>query len=183
MLNDYCDLSVPDEVLKATEQYQKVSVIAWSFGVWVAQVALYPLRKHLSKVIAINGTTQPVDKDFGIPAPVALGTLSGLNNRNLEKFQRRMFTDKVFWQQFIDNKPQRSFDEVKNELFLLLQHFKVQKLGNDFYDLAIVSTNDLIVPASNQLNFWNSRAHIIELEAGHFCFYDFHNWDEIINLS
>jgi biotin synthesis protein BioG len=183
MLNDYRNLTLPKDVQEAMENYQKVSVLAWSFGVWVAQVAMYPLRDKLCRTIAINGTTRSVDKDFGIPAPIAMGTLSGLNGKNLEKFQRRMFTDKEAWQQFIDNKPRRDFEEVKNELFLLLQHFKVQKLSDDFYELAIVSADDRIFPTSSQLNFWKEKATIVELQKGHFCFYDFNNWEEIINIA
>ncbi|MCU4156142.1 DUF452 family protein [Carboxylicivirga sp. A043] len=183
MLNDYRDLTMPEEVFEFMEVYQKISVVAWSFGVWVAQVALYPLKETLRHTIAINGTLQPVDKEFGIPAPIALGTLSGLNDKNLEKFQRRMFSDKSHWKQFVDNKPQRGFDEVKNELFLLLQHFKVQKLKDDFYNTAVIGRSDLIFSASNQLSYWEGKADVVKVSGGHFCFYDFSNWYDIINLS
>ncbi|WP_430814800.1 DUF452 family protein [Carboxylicivirga sp. RSCT41] len=183
MLNDYRDLRLPEEALKAINGYEKVAVVAWSFGVWVAQVSLFPLKEKLCTALAINGTTRPVDKNFGIPAPIAMGTLSGLNEKNLAKFQRRMFSDKYAWQQFADNKPQREFEEVKNELFLLLQHFKVEKLNGEFYKQAIVGSNDMIFPTTNQLRFWEQDAKVHELESGHFCFYSFNSWDEIINLA
>ncbi|MCG8578434.1 MAG: DUF452 family protein [Bacteroidales bacterium] len=182
MLNDYRDLTLPDEALGAIKEYQKVAVIAWSFGVWVAQVTLSSLKEKLWCSLAINGTTFPVDKHFGIPAPVAMGTLSGLNDKNLEKFQRRMFSDRDAWQLFTDNKPQRDFQEVRNELFLLLQHFKVQKLQGEFYDLAIAGGHDLIFPVANQLRFWEQHTNIHKIQSGHFCFYQFDSWNQIIDL-
>ncbi len=183
MMYDYRDLTLPKQVVETMEQYQTISVIAWSFGVWVAQVALYPLKDKLACVIAVNGTAKPVDKDFGIPAPIAMGTLSGLNERNLQKFQRRMFSTQEHWAQFSRNKPFRPFEEIKNELFLLLEHFKVQKMKNDFYDAAVVASEDLIFPSANQRNYWKDRAEVIELNHGHFCFYSFDNLDEIIHLT
>ena len=183
MLYDYRDLTLPTDVLKAISNYQNISVVAWSFGVWVAQQALYPLKDKLQQTIAVNGTIYPVDKDFGIPAPIALGTLSGLSDKNLQKFHRRMFSKREDWSKFEGNYPQRSFDEVKNELFLLLEHFKVQKLKDDFYQRAIVGKDDLIFSAVHQLNYWQGQVELIELNQGHFCFYEFKDWNEIIHLK
>ncbi len=183
MLYDYRDLTLPNEVLVAINSYSEVNVVAWSFGVWVAQLALYPIKDQLQQTIAINGTIFPVDKDFGIPAPIALGTLSGLSDKNLRKFHRRMFSERDDWAMFETNYPERSFEEVKNELFLLLEHFKVQKLKDDFYHTAVVGTHDLIFSSVNQLNYWQGKAHIAQLEQGHFCFYGYNDWNEIIRLK
>lgn len=182
MVYDYRDLTLPKHVIESMEQYQSVSVIAWSFGVWVAQLALYPFKNKLASTIAVNGTAKPVDKDFGIPAPIAMGTLSALNDRNLQKFQRRMFLTQEQWTQFCQNKPLCSFEDIKNELFLLLQHFKVQRLKDDFYDTAIIGSDDLIFSTANQYNYWKSKVKVVELNQGHFCFYGFDNWDELIHL-
>ncbi|WP_430811234.1 MULTISPECIES: DUF452 family protein [unclassified Carboxylicivirga] len=183
MVYDYRDLALPNQVIEAMEQYQSVSVVAWSFGVWVAQVALGSLKYKLERTIAVNGTGAPVDKALGIPAPIAMGTLSGLNDRNLQKFQRRMFCTKEHWALFRANQPVRPLDEVKDELFLLLQHVKVQNLTGDFYDTALIGSCDLIFPAANQHRYWKDRAAIIELEQGHFCFYEFESWEQIIHLT
>lgn len=182
MVYDYRDLTLPKQVIESIYLYETVSVIAWSFGVWVAQLALYPLKNMLTRTIAVNGTVKPVDKYFGIPAPIAMGTLSGLNDRNLEKFQRRMFSEQEQWECFNQNKPLRPFDEVKNELFLLLQHFRVQRMKDDFYDTALISRSDLIFPSANQYHYWEGKADIIELNHGHFCFYGFDNWEELVHL-
>ncbi|WP_439182601.1 DUF452 family protein [Carboxylicivirga taeanensis] len=183
MVYDYRDLALPNQVIEAMEHYQSVSVVAWSFGVWVAQVALEPLKNNLERTIAVNGTGAPVDKALGIPPPIAMGTLSGLNDRNLQKFQRRMFCTQQQWMQFRGNQPIRPMDEVKDELFLLLQHVKVQKLTGDFYDTAFIGSCDLIFPTTNQHNYWKDKATVIELEHGHFCFYEFENWEKLIHLT
>ncbi|MCT4587196.1 MAG: DUF452 family protein [Carboxylicivirga sp.] len=183
MLYDYSNLTFPLEVENAMDNYSEVSLLAWSFGVWVAQIALYPLKDRLKNTVAINGTLHPVDRSYGIPTPIALGTLSGLSDKNLKKFHRRMFSNRDDWSRFEAAYPLRAFDEVKNELFLLFEHFKVQKPKHDFYQTAIISKEDLIFSAVNQTNYWQGKAKLIEMQQGHFCFYVFQDWKEIIGLK
>jgi len=183
MFYDYKELHLSEDMLTIIKSYKQVHVVAWSFGVWVAQCVLTPLKPSLTSAIAVNGTGQPVSHQHGIPEPIALGTLSGLNGLKLRKFQRRMLNSIASWQQFEVIKPQREIEEVKNELYLLLQHFKVQKLSEDFYDCAVIGTDDLIMPVKNQLAYWTGRANVIEVQQPHFCFFEFNNWTDLINLS
>jgi len=180
MFNDYKELFVSDEVLDVIPTYQQIHVVAWSFGVWVAQGLLSPLKHLMQSAIAINGTAQPISIKYGIPEPIALGTLTGLTTGSLEKFQRRMLKTTEGWQQFEAIKPRRDLEEVKNELFLLLQHFKVQKPTEGFFDCALIGSDDLIMPSKNQKAYWNSRSLMIELDQPHFCFLDFNSWGDII---
>jgi len=183
MLNDYKELVLSDEVLEAIHHHDEVHVVAWSFGVWVAQCLLMPLKQMISSATAINGTLEPVSVKHGIPEPIALGTLSGLTDANLLKFQRRMLRSKEAWQRFEQVKPKRELEEVKNELFLLLQHFKVQKPGEGFYSGAIIGSDDLIMPVENQKAYWDSCAPVIELKQPHFCFFEFNSWTDILELN
>jgi len=183
MLNDYRDLTLPNEAFNAVHDYNEVHVAAWSFGVWVAQCVLMPLKDKIQSAIAINGTFQPVSTHYGIPEPIILGTLSNLSERNLVKFQRRMLKNSEDWKQFEQVKPQRSLDEVENELFLLTQHFQVGKMKEGFYSQAIIGSDDRIIPTANQKAFWADRVSISELEQSHFCFFAFQSWDEVLNVA
>ena len=183
MLNDYRDLTFPEEAFNAVHAYREVHVLAWSFGVWVAQCVLMPLKDQIHSAIAINGTFQPVSAQYGIPEPIILGTLTNLSARNLEKFQRRMLHGAADWQRFDAIMPQRELDEVENELFLLTQHFQVGKMKEGFYTQAIIGTDDRIIPTANQKAFWAGRVPIIELEQGHFCFFAFSSWDEVLTVT
>ena len=49
-----------------------------------------------------------------------------------------------------------------------------------FYDFAIIGRQDKIVPAKNQINFWQGRVPYKLLETGHFPFYNYTNWNEIL---
>ncbi len=180
MLNNYKELFLSKEILAIINAYKEIRVIAWSFGVWVAQCLLGTLKQNICWAIAINGTGKPVSLQYGIPESIAQGTLLGLNKENLVKFQRRMLKTKTAWQQFESIKPRRKIEEIKDELFLLLQYFKVQKLEGNFYDCAIIGSEDLIIPAKKQLAYWNKRATIIELDQPHFCFLNFSRWTDII---
>jgi len=183
MVNDYRDLTLPEEAFKAVHDYKEVQVVAWSFGVWVAQSVLMPLKEQIQSAMAINGTFQPVSAQYGIPEPIILGTLTNLSERNLAKFQRRMVTNSEDWQQFERIKPQRLLDEVENELFLLTQHFQVGKMKEGFYSQAIIGTDDRIIPTANQKAFWVERVPVKELEQGHFCFFAFESWDEVLTIQ
>lgn len=182
MLNDYRDLTFPEEAFNAVHAYKEVHVVAWSFGVWVAQCVLMPLKDQLQSAMAINGTFQPVSAQYGIPEPIIRGTLSNLSERNLVKFQRRMLKNNEDWKQFESVKPQRSLDELENELFLLTQHFQVGKMKEGFYDRALIGADDRIIPTANQKAFWTERVAVKELDHGHFCFFAFQSWDEVLNI-
>ncbi|TRX64266.1 DUF452 family protein [Carboxylicivirga sp. M1479] len=183
MFYDYRSISLPEEVLSQLDKYSRVYVVAWSFGVWVAQMLMYPIKHKIYEAIAINGTLKPLDIECGIPLPIAMGTLAGLSEVNLEKFHKRMFCHRSQWERFNNRKPERLIDDVKNELFLLYQHFKVQKLQTKFYNKAIIGSEDRIFSSENQMRYWErNNTRILKLKQGHFCFYEFTTWQDIISL-
>ena len=183
MLNDYRSLYLPESFWEALESYKEINVVAWSFGVWVAQCVMEEWGDRVYEAVAINGTTEPVSACFGIPKPIVMATLSNLSERNLEKFQRRMVKSSDLWARFEPVKPQRDLDEVENELFLLTEHFKVQKFKKNAFNKVIIGNDDLIMPTVNQKAFWQGKAELIDLDQPHFCFFAFHKWDDIITRS
>ena len=53
--------------------------------------------------------------------------------------------------------------------------------GNTFYTKALVGVNDKIIPAKNQLNFWEKfDVPVVKLDCGHFPFYNYKSWEEIM---
>jgi biotin synthesis protein BioG len=182
MLFEYYDLLLSDEVQQVINDYEQVSVIAWSYGVWVGQYVWQVYKLPKSNAIAINGTTLPVHDRYGIAEAVVQGTLDNLSERNLMKFQRRMLGGNDAWKKFQTDKPQRDFNEQKQELASLIQLFKNEISVGDFFDKAIVGSNDLIFTSDNQKAFWQCRAEIKELDVPHFCFYRFSSWEEICAL-
>ena len=50
----------------------------------------------------------------------------------------------------------------------------------NYFDTAIISNNDKIIPTKNQINFWEGKAEIKTVESGHFLYYNFTSWNEIL---
>ena len=73
------------------------------------------------------------------------------------------------------------------KLFVLKDDYSsypLEALCEKFYDTAIISNNDIIIPSKNQINFWSDKVKNIKmLESGHFPFYNFKSWDEILKCK
>ncbi len=138
------------------DRYSEVCVLAWSFGVMEAARILGPwLPTNITLLLAINGTTNPVDDSHGIPTAIFQGTLQNLNERNLRKFYRRMFADVESWHTFSSNIPQRALDELIDELTILGLRAS-QPIPHLPWTQAFVSDQDAIFPPANQLRHWQS---------------------------
>jgi biotin synthesis protein BioG len=181
MFYDYRTLELEEEILSEIKNYDELFLVAWSYGVWVGQFVCEKYNLKIKRSIAVNGTTQPVHDQYGIAESIVQGTLDNLSERNLMKFQRRMVGGSEAWKNFEADKPLREFEEQKEELAALIDHFKQDINESGFYDKAIVGLNDLIFIANNQKIFWQGRAGIQEIEAPHFCFYDYNSWDELLS--
>ena len=96
--------------------YTVIDVVAWSMGVWAASQVLSKVSLPIRRRIAINGTPFPIDEKRGIPPAIFMGTLEGLNEASLRKFQRRMCADGNVFARFQLTAPERSIEELKEEL-------------------------------------------------------------------
>ena len=74
---DYRSLEFDTTLIQA---YSKISLIAWSMGVWAASQVMkqYP-SLPVSQSTAINGTLYPIHETKGITPSVFEGTLQGLH--------------------------------------------------------------------------------------------------------
>ncbi len=136
--------------------YDEVSVIAWSFGVSVANRLLTSAEEQC---IAVNGTVNPVDNKRGIPK-IAYGmTLRCLDRSNLGKFYARTgFTpDRAM--------PCRDLGDLQAEL---------EKFGSvpeqevsPRWQTAHIATDDKIIPSVNQEACWRGRCRIVKDQKDH----------------
>lgn len=160
---DYTSLSFDPSVIAG---YHSIRVVAWSMGVWAASQILENHHFRVSESLAINGTPYPVDDMRGIPTEIFRGTLNGLNERNLQKFYRRMsgslLTD------FLSHRPRRNMDSLTAELAAIQKHSETLQSGGFAWQQAIAGRNDLIFPVSNQLAAWQGVVPVQQTDDFHF---------------
>ncbi len=162
------------------DKYSEVSVIAWSMGVFFASKTLKNDEQRLKYRIAINGTPCAIDDEFGIPKSIFEGTIQHLNDVNFKKFKRRMFDSKSDFERFDSLESSRTWQECLEELKFIGSEYQAGTL-NFTFDRAFVAQNDRIIPAQNQVRYWENRASMIENNQSHFPFFNINNWSEILN--
>ncbi len=160
------------------KSYTQIYLIAWSMGVFTA----YQMRDELPKFdkkIAINGTPFPVDDEFGIPQKPFLLTLRHAKTGLEGKFYQNIFNSPDEFERYLKTPVERTIENRVDELNSLYDKIKMtEKTYEHYYDKALVSSEDKIIPTKNQLNFWQDKAEV--LNSGHFPFYNFKNWNEIL---
>lgn len=174
------DYSTIEENFENFSSYKEINLIAWSMGVFTAYLLRDKLPKF-SKKIAINGTPHPVDDEFGIPTKPFLLTLHHAKTGLEGKFYQNIFDTKEEFERYLKTPVKRTIENRENELKSLYQKIKTSE--NDYehyYDKALISTRDKIIPTKNQVNFWQNNAEIGMLESGHFPYYNFKSWNDIL---
>lgn len=161
-------------------KYEKKVLIAFSYGVFMASVIKDYLPEFDYK-IAINGTLKPVDKDFGISPKIFDLTLSSVSDTSMQKFYSRMFDNNLDDEYFKEHLPARDAGSCEVELTQIKKYYDESKNISFDFDKVIISKSDKIIPTKSQLNFWQN-ADVKQIEAGHFLFYKFNDFSEIINL-
>lgn len=176
MLYDYNDLSIPIAILG----YEEYFLITWSMGVFVAYLLKEKLPEFKEK-IAINGTPFPVDNEKGIPIKTFDLTLKYVDTGLQGKFQRNLFKTEEEFQKYLQNPVAREIPNQASELVSLKK--LIDKTDVDYkkyYNRAIISNTDKIIPTRNQHNCWDNVCPVVVLNSGHFPFYDFESWNDIL---
>lgn len=148
--------------------YRDIRLVAWSMGVWAASVVLQDAAVPLGERIALNGTVTPVDDRRGIPQAVFGKTLESLNEVALEKFIRRMCLRKENLAAFLSKRPQRPVEELKEELRKIGEQVKAVAVPRLEWGRAVIGTDDLIFPAANQRNAWQTGVEVAEYAVPHY---------------
>lgn len=174
------DYSTIDENIENFTSYKEINLIAWSMGVFVAYLLKDKLPKF-NKKIAINGTPLPVNDEFGIPVKPFLLTLRHARTGLEGKFYQNIFDTKEEFEKYLTMSVNRSIENRETELKSLYDKIRSAEINyNRFYDKALISSRDKIIPTKNQINFWQNNAEIEMLESGHFPYYNFKSWNEIL---
>lgn len=161
---DYRTLDLPEQTTLSS--YDEICIIAWSFG--VASAALF-LDAHqqlpVTACVAVNGTLFPVDDNKGIPHAIFDATLRSLSPDSLKRFYRRMCGAAAAVRQFEQKAPQRSFEELADELRAIASRRVPTEMS--MWDTVYISDNDLIIPTENQLNAWSGVHDVCRFAGSH----------------
>lgn len=151
--------------------YDEIVLIAWSMGVYAASSTIHAINQKISAKIAVNGTISPVDNLRGIPEHIYTATAATLNERNLQKFMRRMCGDRQTFEHFMQAAPQRQIDELVDELNAIYPEPWFGNVKVTDWDRAVIGRDDAIFPACNQQRAWRGtpvtvvdRPHYIDLQ-------------------
>jgi len=184
---DYSDIAdvfdnKTKNILSGNKDYKNYRLITWSMGVYTAYL-LKDFIPDFDCKIAINGTPYPVNDDFGIPIKTFDLTLKYVETGLQGKFQKNLFKRAEDFEEYLKNPVQRTIENQKNELEALNKFIKNHNINYEkFYDYAIISDTDKIIPSRNQINCWQkSDTPIVSLDNGHFPFMEFKSWEDIIN--
>ena len=123
----------------------------------------------ITQSTAINGTLYPIHETEGITPSVFEGTLQGLNEQTLLKFQRRMCGSAADYKVFQTMAPKRPVEELKEELAAIRQQY-LSSLPSEFvWQTAIIGDNDRIFLPDHQEQAWRNKADsLLHVEAAHY---------------
>lgn len=168
-------------------KYKQVSLLAFSYGVYASGIATLPDDLKFEKSTAINGTLIPVDENYGVPLR-QFELTEKMDSSTVVKFRQRLFGGvkaKEHFEIFEKNLPQRSAQSCTDELSGMKKYVPVLPVPQRKFDKVYIGLHDRCVPTRNQKNFWhkicqnNEDSNIIELETGHFPFYNYESIEEL----
>lgn len=144
-------------------EYSEVCVIAWSFGVYAANITLDVYGDKLTRRIAVCGSHLPVDDNFGIPRAMFDATLNNLSDSSLLKFYRRVCGSAKNYNAFMQTAPKRDINELRQELEAF-SALPLRPVAN--WDCALLAERDAIFPLANLQKAWEGT-HVIVLDEAH----------------
>ncbi len=174
---DYRDIELPP--LPEKTDYKRMHLLAWSMGVWVGAHCFQTIQNIFSTRTAIGGTLDPIHDELGIPLGIYDAVLCNLCPEELEKFYQSMFTDKTEFKRFMDNRPQREFEDIRQELQAFKEHYFSQGTGPDIYTRKIITSRDRVFPLKNQIRSWGKGVAEME-KLPHFPFYSCGTWHDLL---
>jgi pimeloyl-[acyl-carrier protein] methyl ester esterase len=178
--HDYRSLQPETDFQRLRERYGRITLVAWSLGVWAARHAV-PF--FVDRAIAINGTLNPVSQTDGIPPEIFEATLSSWSDDNRQRFNRRMCGSGEVLDVFSSVSPMRETAEQKEELLCLAQYLRTEGIPDEppwQYSHAIIGGRDMIFPASHQFSGWKGVPQTIIADMPHFPLFHFSNLQEVL---
>lgn len=173
---DYSDLDFSHLEYFDYTPYVEINVIAYSYGVFACNLASSYLP-YINNSVAISGTIYPIDENYGIKPRVYDLMLNSFNMDVVNNFKNKMELNSGG-----TIKPSnREIDNLHNELSEIKNYVMNNNIVQNFdFDKVIITKKDRIIPYGAQKSFWEFHNNILELECGHFPFFEFDNFDEIL---
>lgn len=154
---DYTTLNNVEDLKCELTQYSEIKVVAWSLGVYAAELVIPQLNVDIVKLVAINGTPIPIDDTYGIKVVNFKGTIENANEQGIALFNRRMCHKRDMLAIYNQNPTQRSANDLKTELEAVYNRFFSNQNSNTvIWSRAIVGERDLIFTTDAQLKYWES---------------------------
>ncbi len=177
---DYSDPACEIDLEEALNLYDECILIGWSMGVCYAH-RNFPDKSCFSTAIAVNGTLCPIDKRYGIDPEFAVKTLKAWSEASRKKFNRRMCKGKSVLERFNENGVNRTIENQANELRVIIEEGYCLDEAPNVFDRVLISDKDFIIPTLNQKRYWQESV-VIDVVGGHFPFYNWQSWDEMIDF-
>ncbi|MEI6691521.1 MAG: pimeloyl-ACP methyl esterase BioG family protein [Chlorobium sp.] len=177
---DYRSFTSEQEFKNEISHYGRITIVAWSFGVWAAQQTELP---PIERAIAVNGTLYPVNSELGISPEVFQATLSTYSEENRHRFNRRMCGSREGFTLFSRMSPERKTSDQREELELLQKHLHNRRTAKPApwtYNHAVIGGKDHVFPAQQQYNAWKGVPQTVIADMPHFPFLHFRNLQEVI---
>jgi len=165
--DDYRDLAAE---LPDLSGYDRISLVAWSFGVVSYAHWQQGRSDPFDRKVAINGTLTPVNRTMGVP-PVAMDkTRKTLSADAYQLFLARVFNAR---------RPRGEIDVSarRDELSAIEARGDAPAMP---FDRVWISTADKIFPAANQIRAWPADV-TRQIAAPHAPFATFASWPEILS--
>ena len=160
--------------------YTQISVIAYSYGVWALNyVYNQDLLPQVDSSCALCGTFCPIDNEYGVNEKVYEIMMRSLNADTIDKFEKKMAigSSSPLNIKSANRKIENLLDELLN-IKIVSKNTWFKK--NFDFDKVVLAKKDRIFPYSSQSNFWAAHRNKVELECGHFPFFEFRDFDEIL---
>lgn len=178
ILYDYQDLDLDFEF----EKYERIRLIAYSAGVFVASIMQEGLPK-LCKRTAVCGNPYLFDENLGLSA-ATVDVLKKVNLDNYLEFRRKymVFGDDEYvrYNQLQSLRSVESCQEELQKLQSLYQQYK-SKINPEF-DVAVMAENDLFFAIDTQKSFYGRKLVAIP-KARHHIFFNFKSFREISDVE
>jgi len=157
--------------LRELENFDEINLISWSLGVYNSSKQLANF-KNIKKAIAINGTCDPISKEFGIHPAIFRKMTKFLNKKSYINFIKNCDLEIT------------EDDLTKEEVLQkkeILSNFQLDyKAIPSIFDYAIISSEDKIFPANSTGKYFsNCKTKLFTEE--HFLFNRWNSWGEILD--
>lgn len=177
LFHDYRQLAPID--LAPFAGYQRLHLIGWFMGVWVAAHLLADRPTAFASRTALGGTLTPIDQQRGIPSDNYAEMLDHFSQEVLDSFYRNMFDDDHQLARFLATRPQRDLPALREEMAAFRDAFTQAGPAADLYDHKIITSRDRIFSGRNQMRAWGKGCGTVHTWP-HFPFYLLADWRELL---